>query len=357
MLLGIALIFFSTFSVPALAETAPAITATMSSPTCPGSAHWHMAMLEYFVNAKGLTLPRDEGLARLHNLEIQPFLDGIANASACGVSADIDIWDMGDNIFPVTDSPPRLIQQEFLAKGYDVVMYRYPDQGGLSATYSGAAFEDRGILFPIRPEWAALTYLGVPHKSVIWHEWLHEAVFNIKGRNLEQGLPPDDVHYAASKDPNYNRSTDPMPFYWDFTGGGVLVNGKNLGFTKGDWIRLGTPTHPKNMTGAIDIYSGQWNAGTGILNVRVENPSFSVTLKKSEIGARTLTPAYTYDPTKTYIKFVLPSDSTWNVCVTTKSTGGGAWIGRKVCQDVSFRNITPQVKVRTPSTSKKATSK
>ncbi len=357
MLLGIALIFASTFSVPALAASAPAITATLSSPTCPGSAHWHMAMLEYFVNAKGVTLPRDEGLVRLQNLEIQPFLDGIAAASACGVTADIDIWDMGDSIFPITENPPPSIQQEFLAKGYDVVMYRYPDQGGLSSMYLGVAFEDRGILFPIRPEWAALTDLGVPHKSTIWHEWLHQAVFNIKGRNLDQGLPPDDVHYAASKDPHYNRAPDPMPFYWDFTGGGVLVGGKNLGFTRTDWIRLGTPTHPKNMTGAIDIYSGQWNAGTGILNVRVENPTFSVTLKKSGLGARAVTPPYSYDPTKTYIKFHLPSDSTWNVCVATKSTGGGAWIGRKVCQDVIFRNITTTIHTRSTSSAKKATVK
>lgn len=297
-------------------------------------------MLEYFVNANGVTLPRDEGLTRLQNLEVQPFLDGIAAASACGVTADIDIWDMGDNIFPTTDTPPMPVQQEFLAKGYDVVMYRFPDLGYQSSVFLGAAFEDRGIFFPTKPEWAALTDLGVPHKSVIWHEWLHEAVFNIHGRSLQEGLPPDDVHYAASKDPHYNRSKDPMPFYWDLTGGGVLVNGKNLGFTKSDWIKLGTPTHPKNMIGEIHIYSGQWRAGTGILNLRVDSPYFSVTFKKNGVGAQTVTPSYKYDPSKTYITFHLPTDSTWKVCVTTKTTSDRAWIGQKACQDVLFRKIT-----------------
>lgn len=363
MVLGTVLILVSTVSVPALAATAPAITASMSSPTCPDSAHWHMALLEYFVGASGSTLPHDDGLARLQTLEIQPFLDGIATASDCGVTADIDIWDMGDDAYPITGDPPKSIQKEFLAKGYDVVMYRYPDQSGLgSVGILGLAGGDRSIQFPITPSALTVTDIGVPHESVIWHEWLHQAVFNIKGQSLDEGLPPNDVHYDHSKDPKYNDpqnniSTNYSQFYWDFTGGKILINGKLFGFTKADWIRMGTPTHPQNLTGAIGIYSGQWSAGKGILNLHVENPAFSITLKKSRKGARTITPSYTYDATRTYIKFSLPTDSKWNVCVTTKSTTDGAWIGRKVCQDVQFRNMTPRVIARASSIVKKATSK
>ncbi len=360
--LGTIFIFVSTFAVSATAATPATITATMSSPTCPGSAHWHMALLEYFVGASGSTLPHDDGLARLQTLEIQPFLDGIATASDCGVTADIDIWDMGDGVYPITGDPPQLTQREFLAKGYDVVMYRYPDQGGLGTLFLGLAGEDRTIRFPITPFALTFTDIGVPHESVIWHEWLHAAVFNIKGQSLDEGLPPNDVHYEHSKDPKYsdpqnNISTNYSQFYWDFTGGKILINGKLFGFTKADWIRIGTPTHPQNLTGAIGIYSGQWNAGKGILNLHVENPAFFITLKRSGKGARTITASYTYDATKTFIKFSLPTDSKWNVCVTTKSTTDGAWIGRKVCQDVQFRNITPTIHSRTPSTAKKATSK
>lgn len=356
------LILVTTVSGPAVATAPTGITASLSSPTCPGAAHWHMAMLEYFVGASGSTLPRDEGLGRLQTLEIQPFLDGIARASDCGVTADIDIWDMGDDVYPITGDPPKLIQKEFLAKGYDVVMYRYPDQGGLGTLFLGFARGDRAIQFPITPEALTVTDIGVPHESVIWHEWLHEAVFNIKGQKLDEGLPPNDVHYDHSKDPKYNDPqnlilTNYSQFFWDFTGGKILIDGKLFGFTKSDWIRVGTPTHPQNLTGAIGIYSGQWNAGKGILNLHVENPAFSVTLKRGGKGARTITPSYTYDATKTYIKFSLPADSKWKVCVTTKSTSDGAWIGRKVCQDVQFRNMTPTANPRTSSIVEKATSK
>ena len=313
-------------------------------------------MLEYFVDANGSTLPRDEGLARLQTLEIQPFLDGIANASDCGVTADIDFWDMGDSIYPITDEPPALIQKEFLAKDYDVVMYRYPDQGGQGSIFLGRAWQG-AIQFPITPYAVSATDMGVPHISTIWHEWLHVAIFNVKGRRLDEGLPPNDVHFDHSKDPKYNSATNFMQFYWDFTGGKIVIDGKLFGFTKGDWIRLGTPTHPKNMTGAIDIYSGQWIAGTGILNLRVENPLFSITFRKSGIGTRIKSPTYTYDPTRTYIKFPLPSDSQWKVCVTTKSSSDGAWVGRKVCRTVLFRNITPHVIARTPTAVKKVPSK
>ena len=362
MAFGTVLILLSAVSGSGVAATPPGITASLSSPNCPGAAHWHMAMLEYFVGASGSTLPHDGGLARLQTLEIQPFLDGIATASDCGVTADIDIWDMGDGVYPITGDPPQLTQKEFLAKGYDVVMYRYPDQGSLGTMFSGLAGGDRTIRFPITPAALTVTDIGVPHESVIWHEWLHEAVFNIKGQSLDEGLPPNDVHYDHSKDPKYiapqnGIATNYSQFYWDFTGGKILIDGKLFGFTKADWIRIGTPTHPQNLTGAIGIYSGQWNAGKGILNLHVENPAFAITLKKSGKGARTITPSYTYDASRTYIKFSLPTDSKWNVCVTTKSTTDGAWIGRKVCQDVQFRNMTPRVIARNSSIVKKATSK
>jgi hypothetical protein len=125
------------------------------------------------------------------------------SASDCGITADINIWDMGDSNYPITDEPPPGIQKEFLAKGYDVLMHRYPDQGGQGT------------------------------------------VLNIKGRKLDEGLPSNDVHCDRSEDPKYNSGTNFMQFYWDFTGGNILIDGKYLGFTKGDWIRLGTPTHPK----------------------------------------------------------------------------------------------------------------
>lgn len=356
------LILVTSVSGPAVATTLPGITASLSSPSCPGSAHWHMAMLEYFVGESGATLPRDEGLARLQTLEIQPFLDGIASASDCGVTADIDIWDMGDDVYPITGDPPQLIQKEFLAKGYDVVMYRFPDQGGLGTIFLGFARGDRAIQFPITPHLLTFTDIGVPHESVIWHEWLHEAVFNIKGQKLDEGLPPDDVHYDHSKDPKYNDpqnniSTNYSQFYWDFTGGKIQIDGKFFGFTKADWIRIGTPTHPQNLTGAIGIYSGQWNAGKAILNLHVENPYFSIALQRSGKGARTITPSYTYDATRTSIRFSLPKDSNWKVCVTTKSTSDGAWIGRKVCQNVLFRNVTPRVSAKISSSVKRAISK
>ena len=337
--LGFALILTFSNSLPSSAATTPKIVATLNSPTCPGSAHWHMALLEYFAETNGSILPRDDGQSRLIALGIQPFLDGIAKASDCGVTADIDVWDMDDSIYSIAEDPPYTTQREFLARGYDVVMYRYPHDLGKALKFIGYASSNRWIMFPVLIDWALDTSNGFPHISTLWHEWLHQAVFNIGNRNLDQGLPPNDVHYLAVSNPNRDLASA-MQFYSDLTGGKVVISGKYYGFTKEDWIRLGTPTHPKNLIGTVSIYSGWWNAGTGHIALSVENPSFSITLKRKGVGAKTITPSYTYDASGTSINFSLPLDSLWNVCVTTKDSSDRHWAGTKICRDVLFEDVT-----------------
>lgn len=338
--LGSAFIIAFTPSLPARADAAPEIVTTLNSPDCPGSAHWHMALLEFFADANGTTLPRDKGMFTLISLGVQQFLDGIATASDCGVTADIDIWDMGASIYPVADEPPSATLEEYLAKGYDVVMYRYPDHLGKALTYIGRA-HPRWIEFPVPSAWAQDTSVAIPNINVLWHEWLHEAVFNAGDRSLDQGLPPNDVHYLQITKPARTLA-EAMQFLSDLTGGKVLIDGKYYGFTKADWIRLGTPTHPKNLIGTIQIYSGWLVAGTGHLALHVDNPVFSITLKGRGKNAWAITPSFTPDESGTSIRFPLQRDSRWNVCVTTKNSSDGHWAGARYCEDVSFIDVTPK---------------
>lgn len=346
--LVIALFVAFTQSDPAVAARTPEIVSSFNSPSCPGSAHWHMAMLEFFVDTNGTTLPRDASLTRVGTMSVQPFLNSIAKASDCGVTGDVDIWDMGDNAFPAQGPGLDTIQAGFIANGYDAVMFRYPDHGERATGLLGAAGLRR-IVFPILPQDGINTEVGAPYVGLLWHEWLHLAVQNIEGRALDKGLPPDDVHYNYGQDPVYyahtiSDPTHPFIFFEDFMSGHVLVDGKSFGFTKNDWIRIGTPTHTKNRIGTITIYEGRWNAGTGLLNAVVTNPHFSITLTIGGTSPRTITPSYFYPaPSNTvdFIRFSLPFSAKWNVCITTKSSSDGYWAGAKECKDVFFIDETP----------------
>lgn len=235
----------------AIAARAPKITSSFSSSQCPGSAHWHMAMLEYFVNTNGTTLPRGANLARVETMSVQPFLNAIAKASGCGVTADIDIWDMGDNIFPAASTRLNAIQAEFFVNGYDAVMFRYPDYGE-RAFFTGAAGPAGRVVFPILPEDLLRTDVGAPYLGLLWHEWLHLVVMNAEGQTLEKGLPPDDVHYNYAQDPEYFATTidptRPFKFFEDFMSGQVIKDGKSYGFTRNDWINIGVAPHKSAIT-------------------------------------------------------------------------------------------------------------
>ena len=251
IIMVVALVSTSANFESAMAAQAPKITSSFSSPKCPGSTHWHMAMLEYFIDSKGTTLPRDASVTRVGTMSVQPFLNAIAKASECGVTADVDIWDMGDNIFPEANMRLDVIQAEYFINGYDAVMFRYPDHGE-RAFFTGAAGPAGRIVFPILPEDLLRTDVGAPYIGLLWHEWLHLAVFNAEGHTLEKGLPPDDVHYNYGNDPDYYATTidpsHPFKFFEDFMSGHVIKDGKSYGFTKGDWISIGTSAHESTIT-------------------------------------------------------------------------------------------------------------
>jgi len=328
---------------PAVAARTPKIVSSFSSPDCPGSAHWHMAMLEYFVDTNGTTLPRDASVTRVGTMSVQPFLNAIAKASECGVTADVDIWDMGDNIFPVMSAGLDVIQADFLVKGYDAVMFRYPDHGE-RAYFAGAA-GSRRVVFPILPQDLIDPDVGAPYVGLLWHEWLHLAISNVEGRVLDKGLPPDDLHYNYAQDPEYLAQTNdpahPFKYFEDFMSGRVLRDGKAYGFTKKDWIRIGTPTHTKTRIGAITIDNGSWDAGTGVFSATVSNPQFSITLTIGGTSPRTITPSHVYDAASRSIKFSLPLAAEWNVCITTKKSSDGYWAGAKECKYLLFKDVTP----------------
>lgn len=260
---------------------------TISSPACPAGARWKIAMLEFFANSDGGKTSRGNPL-NLYRAEVQNFVNEISQASMCSVSADVDVWDMEEAIYPVADEPPQGVQKVFIDKGYDVVMYRYPDHGQ-RVTFLGRAGA-RWIQFPVTLADANLAY-GAPWITLIWHEWLHAAVSNLAGRS-EQGLPPDDVHFEFWKSDQYTQIPDAwtraMAFYRDLTGGRVLVAGRLTGFTAKDLSNWGTPARPINHAAILSLNIEL--AGPDILLSWPAGINGYTIEKSSELGIHSWTP-------------------------------------------------------------------
>ena len=339
----IAMIGTSWLAPIAQSAEAPQISATLQSSTeCPAAPKWHMAMLEFFENSTGGTLPRGTTVDSYRNFEMKSFLDGLATETGCALWADIDFYDMGSEVFP-SNSFPSEIHKSFLSKGYDVVMYRYPDFGERK-TFVGMASSERWIVFPVTSQ--DIIY-GAPWISVIWHEWLHQVEFVALSKKLELGLPKDGVHYVFSSNPYYLSIGEnsgwwesSMTFYKDLTAGRVPIEGKKYGFTKKDFSWIGTPSNPKHNIPQMYIYSdGKLFAGTakvyftsnstGQLKLTADNEPAEFTLKIENGG------------TVKSLSFPMNNPSSRNICIQTSATSDDIWDYSENCKEVTFVDITP----------------
>ena len=291
-------------------------------------------MLEYFKNSTGGTLSRGEYVNRYRKNHIQEFLDGIAAESDCALTADIDFYDMGDEIFPSVDLPPSDTQKKFLSMGYDVVMYRYPDFGQ-RRDFVGRASTEWWIQFPITSA-DENNWSGAPWISVIWHEWLHTAVFAAKGKKIVQELPPDDVHFNFMTSERYKSMSDAyaraMTFYRDLTGGRVTVNGpQTYGFSKSDWAWIGSPSKPKHFLPAIHITSADWDPG--VVNINYQTNSTGSLIITARKGTETITsPVIDRTIDKSFATLALPAVGEWEICANLSVSPDGYWDKGKDCK-------------------------
>ena len=328
---------------------APQIAATLQSSTeCPAAPKWHMAMLEFFENSTGGTLPRGETVDNYRNLGMKAFLDGLATETGCALWADVDIYDMGDEIYP-SNSFPSSIHKAFISKGYDVVMYRYPDFGERES-FVGMASPERWIVFPVAGR--DLIY-GAPWISVIWHEWLHQVEFVALRKKLELGLPTDEVHYRYSANPYYlnigqtlSWYESAMTFYKDLTAGRVPVEGNKYGFTKNDFSWIGTPSNPKHNIPQVYIYpQGNLIAGSAIVSFSMDSTEkFSITAdsesKKFKVQAENESKVKT-------LSFPLSQPGTRKICFQTSASIDDIWDSSEHCKDITFTDYTPSLYAET----------
>jgi len=326
------------------AETPEIAVTLQSSKQCPGAPKWHMAMLEFFENSTGGTLPRGETVDNYRNLGMKAFLDGLAAETDCSLSADVDFYDMGAEIFP-SNSFPSDIHKTFISKGYDVVMYRYPDFGERES-FVGMASPERWIVFPVAGK--DLIY-GAPWISVIWHEWLHQVEFVALRKKLELGLPTDEVHYRFSSNPYYlnigqNLSwyESAMTFYKDLTAGRVPIEGKKYGFTKKDFSWIGTPSNPKHNIPQIYIYpQGSLIAGSAIVSFSIDSTEkFSITADSE--SKKFMIQAENGSKVKT-LTFSLSQPGTRKICFQTSASSDDIWDSSENCKEVTFTDYTPSL--------------
>jgi hypothetical protein len=307
-----------------------------------------MAMLEFFQNSTGGTLPRGETIQSYRNSGMKEFLDGLATETGCALSADVDFYDMGSEVFP-SNGFPDTIHKTFISKGYDVVMYRYPDFGERK-TFVGRSSSERWIVFPVTPE--DITF-GAPWISVIWHEWLHEVEFVALEKKLELGLPPDGVHYPISSNPYYLNIgqnsgwyQSSMTFYKDLTAGRVLIEDKSYGFTKNDFRWVGTPSNPKHFIKPVwfpnyaNVIAGTATVSfstesTGQLTLTVESEPDKI-IAQVENGSKVKS-----------LSFPLAKPGTLKICVKTSMSSDEIWDSTESCHDVDFADSTPSLYAET----------
>lgn len=345
----IAMISTSWLAPIAQSTEAPQIAATLQSSTeCPAAPKWHMAMLEFFENSTGGTLPRGKTVDNYRTLGMKAFLDGLATETGCALWADVDIYDMGAEIYP-SNSFPSSIHKTFISKGYDVVMYRYPDFGERES-FLGMASSERWIVFPVAGR--DIIY-GAPWISLIWHEWLHQVEFVALRKKLELGLPTDGVHYRYSSNPYYlnigqtlGLYESVMTFYKDLTAGRVPIEGKKYGFTKKDFSWIGTPSNPKHNIPQIYIYpQGSLIAGSAIVSFSIDSTEkFFITAdnvsQKFEVQAENKSKVKT-------LSFPLSQPGTRKICFQTSASSDDIWDSSENCKDVTFTDYTPSLYART----------
>lgn len=239
----------------------PGAYTSISGPACPGGARWRMVMLEYSVNGSGATLSRDPSVLRGYQTTLQEAADTVAQASACAVTWDVDIVDMGPRVYDSGRGadPPSAPVQAYKARGYDIVMFRYPSNGD-AADFVGKTNTTSWIQFPAG---GSHTESVFPWTTVVIHEWLHDAVQQLGGRG-ELGFPPDDVHWDFWKVEPYasiyasqGAYAVAMAYYTDLIAGRVPVDGKLKGFSSNDWIMWGTPSHPLRQPANLWVDGGR----------------------------------------------------------------------------------------------------
>jgi len=349
VLTSFAVVYASWLVPSAQSAEVPQLVATLqSSSECPTASKWHMAMLEFFENSKGGTLPHGKTVENYRNFEMKPFLDGLATETGCALWADVDIYDMGSEVYP-SDGSPSAINKTFISKGYDVVMYRYPDFGERK-TLVGQASADRWIHFPVTQE--DLTS-NSPWISVIWHEWLHEVEFVALRKKLELGLPPDGVHYVFSSNPYYLNIgqnsgwwQSSMTFYKDLTAGRVPIEDKSYGITKKDWDWIGTPSHPRHIFQPVEFSTyANMIAGSAKVSFSTESTG-QLTLTVESEPDKIIAQAENGSKVKE-LSFPLAKPGILKICIKTSLSSDEIWDSTESCHNVDFADSTPSLYAET----------
>jgi hypothetical protein len=303
--------------------------ASYASPPCPTTvATWRIAYRMYWADTEGHTTSREPTAEVLDR--VQQFVDDVSVDSACGVRAEVDVYDEEGALWPAStesESLPADSQTFETGGGYDWIFYRFPSNGeAYCADTSPSAGPAEGTLpsvsrFPVDPEGhlgcdggpASSDCTCEPWNVLMEHEWLHAVVAFY---NPRLGWPVPDVHGACE----HGYTQKPCPgamtnetYFSDMMQGKVPENGGLRGIQSDEWTLQGTPANPRIRHPTLLLSGGGQSRavsfpadlGTGV----------GITIKNSAgvVVEQLTAPSPGWE-------FALPGAGSWEVCLQTSGS-------------------------------------